>query len=61
MRERLRGVTQGRQGRILLEIANWLPALGAMALYVAHENLLFFTYAVAYTLWVQFRAFRGTF
>ncbi len=59
MRERKRGVLQGYGGRVVVEIVHWMPALAAMTLYVAKEDLLFFSYAVAYTLWMQFRAFRG--
>lgn len=37
--------------RVLTEFFRWLPALVFFAIYMASQNFLFFTYAMAFALW----------
>jgi len=37
--------------RVLTEFFRWLPALTFFAIYMATQNFLFFTYAMAFALW----------
>jgi hypothetical protein len=42
--------------RVLTEIFRWLPAVTFFAIYMANQNTLFMTYAIAFTLWPCLKA-----
>jgi len=55
MRKKLRRLQETRRGQYLIEAINWSPAIVFFGLYIASENLLFLTYAMAFALWQQFK------
>lgn len=58
MRTWVRAMSEGRRGRVLIGLVNWSPAMVFFGLFVAYQDLLFFSYAVVFAMWQQFAALR---
>ena len=56
MRQKMRAVFEGRP--YLVEAVNWSPAVMFFGLFVANENLLFLSYALAFAMWQQVKVLR---
>lgn len=58
MRAKWRAIRESRLGPCLIEAINWSPAAVFFGLYVANQDLLFLSYAVAFAMWQQVRVLR---